>query len=160
MNELTYASLQSVFQLSVAINLTFAVLVALFSTALQREKDILSSVKRGIRMRCERDKSKSEKYDKILQRSDDLDYLVEHRSRRILDFFYIYFQPLFLLMALISLFALFYSSIYLSRPASKLMILFAFICMTPFVVFAAYSLWISYSVSTKVRNLVSEVDNL
>lgn len=160
MDDVTYASLQSVFQLSVAVNLTFAVLLALFSTALQREKDIVTSLKNGLLMRRNREQSRSELIDQYLKKSEDLDYKVENRSRRLADVFYYYFQPAFLVMAILSLVFLFVSSLKSPALVDVITFIFAFLCMAPFVVFALLALWMSYSVSIQVRRLLRTVDNL
>jgi hypothetical protein len=156
-NEITYSSLQSVFQLAVALNLTFAVLLSLFSESLKREKRILSSLIDGIK--SYHPSKESVLYSvKLLNDSELLSNDIDLASTKLDDVFSNFFRPIFIIVSVVSFCFLMASSIVPTSIAGLGSLVWAAFCMMPFAFFAAITLYISFHISRRVTRLSQLVD--
>lgn len=154
------SNVQSVLQLSVGTNITFAVLLSLFDTALDKHRRIALSMKEGVIGRINDDDTSKTEKDKLkpyIPRIDEKIKNIEGTSKRIEWIVAQRFQPLFLACAFISFVLLCYCVLRANDEAGVWIYALALVTFLPFMWFSVKSLFISFKLSSELRKLSEEL---
>ncbi|MCU4182370.1 hypothetical protein [Bosea sp. BH3] len=157
-----YGWFQSLLQLSVGTNLTFAVILSLFDYSIKKERDIASNIHIsatniiGMQFNTEDNQNRALK---VYERSQTLKNSVDSWGALLEYVSYYIFRPIALLMSLLALYLLIESSIYNDRKATFMEMTLSFITITPFLVFSVWAIGFSYYKAWQTKRLRRELDD-
>jgi hypothetical protein len=144
--------LQSLLQLSVGTNLTFAVVLSLFDETFIREKKIISSLHAGVLA------SKHINMSNFISEIESVNTKMINTSNKIDNLNHVYMRPLLLGCALLVFYSLVVSSYDPNGPISSLHFCIAYGSIIPFLFFCMYVLWRGYLITRAVRKINGKVD--
>jgi hypothetical protein len=152
----TFGAFQSLLQLSVGINLTFAVIVTLFDTSIAREQRVARSLLIGLRSLPDIDERKRHE---LLEKADlalvKIDATAQFLERIMLSAV----RPLCLVCSLIAFSILLLASY---RNSDSISFIFQIACLSTFLPFLFFGVLVFYQTSAlshRVESIAQEIDN-
>jgi hypothetical protein len=147
-----FSDFQSLLQLSVGTNLTFAVILSLFDETFIREKKIIKSMRQGIDIVKTGEK---ENYENELQ---NIETRMIQTSNWIENLNHDWMRPILLICSLLALYSLTISSNYPDSQISYYHTLVSYGTLFPFIIFCVVVIFRGYTITRAVRRLNSKLD--
>lgn len=158
----TYGWFQSVLQLSVGTNLTFAVVLSLIDHSMRREKylsdELLESAKTLLTNQNTNDGRRSD-LRSIYTRAQELRVSIVNRSEMIDNITYFYFKPICILMFMVALYLFVDFTYNYNSPIAEHEKWIAIGTLIPFLVFSLIIISLSYWNSWQASSTRNEIED-